>query len=102
MSKPLADPRAARAAALAAAEARLRGDPSSSSSSSSPPKPVMPAWQPSEKSDAEKRKEFTRLLYRGIVRDNGYKQASECLEVSRILASASRGLKELAWRKGIR
>lgn len=82
MSKPPADPRAARAAALAAAEARLRGEPSpSNEGTSTSAKPVVPAWQPSEKGDSEKRKEYNRLLYRGIVRDNGYKQASDCLEV---------------------
>ena len=42
----------------------------------------MTKWEPSEKVDNEKRKEYTRLLYRGVVRDNGYTQASDCVEVS--------------------
>ena len=100
------DPKVARAAALAAAEARLRPpnpptsptDPSTSTSNTntSGPSSTTPStttaggaanakidkWQPSEKGDGEKRKEYQRLLYRGVVRDNGYKQASECVEVS--------------------
>lgn len=39
-------------------------------------------WVPDLKADEEKRKEYVRLLYRGVVRDNGYKQAAECVEVS--------------------
>jgi hypothetical protein len=79
----------ARAARLAAIEARLNPasqsqDPSASSSSgttSEPAKPATPAWQPTEKGDLEKKKEFTKLLYRGVVRDNGYKEASTCVDV---------------------
>ncbi|WWD21439.1 hypothetical protein CI109_105924 [Kwoniella shandongensis] len=99
------DPRTeARAAALAAAEARLRPppsydaiavDPESSTSTSSPgasqsSNPLfgggrtsaLPVdnYKPTEKEDRELRVKFGRLLDRGIVRDNGYKQSLEAVE----------------------
>jgi hypothetical protein len=40
------------------------------------------AWTPTEKGDRETRKEFARLLDRGIVRDNGYRDAAAAVEVS--------------------
>lgn len=74
-----------RAAALAAAEARLRGEPSphelEERARLAPP--VEEVWvQPSEKEDAAAKRELGRLIDRGIVRDNGYKQAAEAVEVS--------------------
>lgn len=86
------DPAARRAAALAAIEARQLGSPESPSSTAK-----VEVWvPPSEKDDAESRKTFARLLDRGIVRDNGYKQSYEAVEVSAstpLLDSVS-GLKE--------
>ena len=77
-----ASPAANRAAALAAAEARLRGSPPNDPTSP-PPKPVEPVWlQPSEKQDHESKKTLTRMLDRGIIRDNGYEQSAECVQVS--------------------
>jgi hypothetical protein len=79
----------ARAARLAATEARLSGTGASpstisntSSSTSTVKTELEPEWKPSDKGDLEKRKEFTKLLYRGVVRDNGYKEASGCVDVS--------------------
>jgi hypothetical protein len=83
-----------RAARLAAIEARLAGQAQSPATSSTnadtatitsmgaAAKPKEPTWQPTEKGDLEKKKEFTKLLYRGIVRDNGYREASGCVDVS--------------------
>ncbi|ORX38855.1 hypothetical protein BD324DRAFT_577259 [Kockovaella imperatae] len=83
---------AVREAALAAAEARLKGPSTSqatndaSSSGSGPglmtqPSTSRPSWtKPSEKQDLETRRNFARLLDRGIVRDNGYKQSAEAVE----------------------
>ena len=72
-----------RLAALAAAEARLK-------SANNPPEEVTPEipveekWEPpSEEEDRTRKRELARVLDRGIVRDNGYKDASECVEVSR-------------------
>jgi hypothetical protein len=79
----------ARAARLAAIEARLSGTPSASGVSASgttnietQSKKEEPKFEPTEKGDEEKKKEFTKLLYRGVVRDNGYKEASGCVDVS--------------------
>jgi hypothetical protein len=44
--------------------------------------PPVVAWTPTEKGDRETRKEFLRLLDRGIVRDNGYRDAAAAVEVS--------------------
>jgi hypothetical protein len=83
-----------RAARLAAIEARLAGQVQSPAPPSTnadiatvtnmgaAAKPKEPTWQPTEKGDLEKKKEFTKLLYRGIVRDNGYREASGCVDVS--------------------
>ena len=72
----------ARKAALAAAEARLKGPPAEASTSTSSA-PTPPKWEkPTEKQDQETRRNFARLLDRGIVRDNGYKQSAEAVEVS--------------------
>jgi hypothetical protein len=40
------------------------------------------------KGDIEKKKEFTKLLFRGVVRDNGYKEAMACVDVSPPLSAA--------------
>ncbi|WVR04584.1 hypothetical protein IAU60_001592 [Kwoniella sp. DSM 27419] len=124
MSSNRPDPRAtARAAVLAAAEARLRPpptydsvskDPSSDPAPLSPPAtPTSPSspsasvepvsliaqaraahlarmgvtfpapptpWQQSDKEDRELRLKFGRLLDRGIIRDNGYKQSADAVE----------------------
>jgi len=70
----------ARAARLAAVEARLAG------TTTTPPKNLEkkeePVFEPTEKGDIEKKKEFTKLLFRGVVRDNGYKEAMGCVDVS--------------------
>jgi hypothetical protein len=76
-----------RAALLAAAEARLRGDPSAHDleNQAAEAKRVKKeeTWvQPTEKQDEETKRNFGRLLDRGIVRDNGYKQSAEAVEVS--------------------
>lgn len=94
-----------RAAALAAAEARLRPaiDPASpidASAGASVPEgsgistptrsglfsgaasSSVKKWEPTEKEDRETRLMFSRLLDRGIVRDNGYKDAATCVEVN--------------------
>ncbi|KAK8847349.1 hypothetical protein IAR55_005206 [Kwoniella newhampshirensis] len=115
------DPRAeARAAALSAAEARLRPPPSydtvvSSSVSTStapiscssgttaspnpnsnplfaggrtiPSQAAVDNWRSSDKEDRELRLKFGRLLDRGIVRDNGYKQSLEAVETLIKIAS---------------
>jgi hypothetical protein len=39
-------------------------------------------WVPTEKENTETRREFARLLDRGIVRDNGYREAATAVEVS--------------------
>lgn len=79
-----------RAAALAAAEARLRGDPTAHDLEEQARldrlNPKEETWTPpSEKEDASAKRELGRLIDRGIVRDNGYKQAAEAVEVSRRL-----------------
>ena len=99
-----------RLAVLVAAEARLRGDqpspdtlsPDASTldpSTSTAPSPSLTtngqvgregltkqeSWNGlDEKEDRELRIKFGRLLDRGIVRDNGYKQSAEAVEVSPI------------------
>lgn len=76
-------PAAKRLAALEAAEARLKGQPNPNTPEAiKAARPTPPAWEPTEKGDKNKRFEFTRLLDRGVVRDNGYRQAAECVEVS--------------------
>lgn len=82
----------ARAARLAAVEARLAGTSSSTSTGSSShveTKKVEDKFEPTEKGDIEKKKEFTKLLFRGVVRDNGYKEASGCVDVSSFRPSIS-------------
>lgn len=96
-----------RQAALLAAEARLR--PASSSSSSNPattsPESAVASasgsstpplfqsggngasagtrkWTPTEKEERDCRIKFARLLDRGLVRDNGYRQVADGVEVS--------------------
>lgn len=81
----------ARAARLAAIEARLN-PPSTSAqspdtSASGKTAAAVPPWKPTDKGDNEKKKEFMKLLYRGIVRDNGYKEASTCVDVGLCLSS---------------
>ena len=86
----MTDPRAAREAALAAAEARLRGDPSAVEREEKAQADKLAArrkkdeeWTPpGDKVDQETRRTFARLLDRGIIRDNGYRQALTCAEVS--------------------
>ena len=74
-----------RFAALAAAEARLRGEPSNSETDPGTAlKPKEEVWTgPDEKIDRETRLKFGRLIDRGIVRDNGYRQSAEAVEVGR-------------------
>ena len=76
----------ARAARLAATEARLAGSSTSGANPDSETKKEIkkeePIFEPTEKGDSEKKKEFTKLLFRGVVRDNGYKEAMGCVDVS--------------------
>ena len=76
----------ARAARLAATEARLAGASTSGTNPESEIKKEIkkeePIFEPTEKGDSEKKKEFTKLLFRGVVRDNGYKEAMGCVDVS--------------------
>lgn len=99
-----------RAAALAAAEARTRalGQPAPSSPSATgsasaagagggpagglfrPPNAASSSssnttgtrFSPTEKEERDTRIKFSRLLDRGLVRDNGYKQVADGVEVS--------------------
>ncbi|KAK4684523.1 hypothetical protein P7C73_g5654, partial [Tremellales sp. Uapishka_1] len=71
-----------REAALAAAEARLRGEPNPGVP---PPPPAPKPWEPTEKGDRDTRLQFGRLLDRGIIRDNGYRVSAEAVEVSTVL-----------------
>ena len=70
----------ARAARLAAVEARLAG--TNTAPTKNVEKKEEPVFEPTEKGDVEKKKEFTKLLFRGVVRDNGYKEAMGCVDVS--------------------
>jgi len=70
----------ARAARLAAVEARLAG--TTTTPTKNVEKKQEPVFEPTEKGDIEKKKEFTKLLFRGVVRDNGYKEAMGCVDVS--------------------
>jgi hypothetical protein len=70
----------ARAARLAAVEARLAG--TTTTPTKNVEKKAEPVFEPTEKGDMEKKKEFTKLLFRGVVRDNGYKEAMGCVDVS--------------------
>jgi hypothetical protein len=85
----------ARAARLAAVEARLAGI-TTSTSTKNVEKKEEPTFEPTVKGDIEKKKEFTKLLFRGVVRDNGYKEAMACVDVSPPLSAAivlARGVK---------
>jgi hypothetical protein len=81
-----------RAAALAAAEARLKGSPSPAELEEAANAPKVEQWkQPSEKDDIEAKRALARLIDRGIVRDNGYRQSADAVEVSlgpRVVSSA--------------
>lgn len=92
MADPAADARARR---LAAIEARLNppkeddgaaaaaGSSGSNTPGREPPRNMPKPWtRPSEREQNEKKRELTRLLNRTIVRDSGYRQAAECVEVS--------------------
>jgi hypothetical protein len=70
----------ARAARLAAVEARLAG--TTTTPTKNVEKKEEPVFDPTEKGDSEKKKEFTKLLFRGVVRDNGYKETMGCVDVS--------------------
>ena len=74
----------ARAARLAAVEARLAG--TTTTPTKNVEKKEEPVFEPTEKGDIEKKKEFTKLLFRGVVRDNGYKEAMGCVDVSPTLS----------------
>ena len=80
-------PNAAREAALKAAEARLRGDPSPLEQEELDRQEKLRKkkednWvAPGEKVDNETKRQFARLLDRGIIRDNGYRQDLTCVEV---------------------
>jgi hypothetical protein len=76
----------ARAARLAAVEARLAG--TTTTPTKNVEKKEEPTFEPTEKGDIEKKKEFTKLLFRGVVRDNGYKEAMACVDVSPPLSAA--------------
>ena len=96
LSNSMADPAAdARARRLAAIEARLNppkeddgaaaaaGSSGSNTPGREPPRNMPKPWtRPSEREQNEKKRELTRLLNRTIVRDSGYRQAAECVEVS--------------------
>jgi len=56
--------------------------PSSSPQLNNTEKIIKPWNPPSEIEDTRSRKEFLKLLDRGIIRDNGYKPAAECCEAS--------------------
>jgi hypothetical protein len=71
----------ARAARLAAVEARLSGT-TTTTPTKNVEKKEEPTFEPTEKGDMEKKKEFTKLLFRGVVRDNGYREAMSCVDVS--------------------
>jgi len=71
----------ARAARLAAVEARLAGT-TTTTPTKNVEKKEEPVFEPTEKGDIEKKKEFMKLLFRGVVRDNGYKEAMGCVDVS--------------------
>lgn len=92
----------ARAARLAATEARLSGITSSTASAytdaaSSPSTNKESSWKLSDKGDLEKKKEFTKLLYRGVVRDNGYREASVCVDVRLFLLLFYLTLGDKSW-----
>lgn len=72
----------ARAARLAAVEARLAGTPVPNLNSDQKVSKEEPKFEPTEKGDTEKKKEFTKLLYRGVVRDNAYRETMWCVDVS--------------------
>ncbi len=77
------DPSDPRIAARLAAEARLRGDPAPGSPAAVSKNVAIKPWiPPTEQEDTKSKKEFYKLLDRGIVRDNGYRLAAECCEVS--------------------
>jgi hypothetical protein len=70
-----------RLAALAAAEARLK-NASNPAEVDIPEVPVEEKWEPpSEEEDRTRKRELARALDRGIVRDNGYRECSDCVEV---------------------
>lgn len=99
MADPAADARARR---LAAIEARLNppkeedaAAPGSSGTSTpgsrEPPRNMPKPWtRPNERDENEKKREMARLLNRTIVRDSGYRQAAECVEVSIVWSAAFR------------
>ena len=79
----MATPAERRAALLAATESRLRGDPTPAELEDAPKKPKEDIFvPPSEKEIAESMRALRRLLDRGVVRDNGYRQSAEAVEVS--------------------
>jgi hypothetical protein len=78
----------ARAARLAAVEARLAGT-TNTTPTKNVEKKAEPVFEPTEKGDMEKKKEFTKLLFRGVVRDNGYREAMACVDVSPPLSTAT-------------
>ncbi|OCF37404.1 hypothetical protein I316_00525 [Kwoniella heveanensis BCC8398] len=75
-SRPASTNPAAQARAAAAA-ARLNALNNANAAASGSGRT---AWIPSEKEDRELRIKFGRLLDRGIVRDNGYRQSAEAVE----------------------
>jgi hypothetical protein len=77
----------ARAARLAAVEARLAG--TTTTPTKNVEKKEEPTFEPTEKGDIEKKKEFTKLLFRGVVRDNGYREAMSCVDVSPPLSATA-------------
>lgn len=53
-------------------------------SNNGPPRNLPKAWKrPTAREELERRREVARILNRTIVRDSGYRQAAECVEVSR-------------------
>jgi len=70
-----------RAAALAATESRMRGDPTAGEAEEEKKKEEKVYVPPTEKEDAESTRALRRLLDRGVIRDNGYRQSADAVEV---------------------
>jgi hypothetical protein len=86
----------ARAARLAAVEARLAG--TTTTPIKNVEKKVETSFEPTEIGDMEKKKEFTKLLFRGVVRDNGYREAMACVDVSLLFLGVPMFLLRSEWR----
>ncbi|WVQ97990.1 hypothetical protein IAU59_005110 [Kwoniella sp. CBS 9459] len=78
-SRPVSTNPAAQARAAAAA-ARLKALNNAAGAGAGASASGANEWRPSEKEDRELRIKFGRLLDRGIVRDNGYRQSADAVE----------------------